>query len=63
MLLPADSHVHTQWSWDAPNGDIAALVCAAVELGLPSIAFTEHLDHTVWQVAPDDLDPDHLLFG
>jgi histidinol-phosphatase (PHP family) len=28
--------------------------CArAVELGLPSVAFTEHVDHTRWVVAPD----------
>jgi histidinol-phosphatase (PHP family) len=28
--------------------------CArAVELGLPAIAFTEHLDHTAWIVEPD----------
>ena len=63
MLLPADSHVHTQWSWDAPNGDMAGSCARAVELGLPAIAFTEHLDHTVWRVAPDDLNPDHLLIG
>jgi histidinol-phosphatase (PHP family) len=31
-----------------------ALSCArAVDLGLPAIAFTEHLDHTVWTVALD----------
>jgi len=36
--------------------------CArAVELGLPAIAFTEHLDHTVWTVSPDAIDgSDHL---
>jgi histidinol-phosphatase (PHP family) len=28
--------------------------CArAVEIGLPAIAFTEHLDHTVWRIAVD----------
>jgi histidinol-phosphatase (PHP family) len=32
--------------------------CArAVELGLQAIAFTEHLDHTVWTLAPGDIDP------
>jgi histidinol-phosphatase (PHP family) len=31
--------------------------CArAVDLGLPAIAFTEHLDHTVWRVAQDVID-------
>ena len=36
--------------------------CAqAVDLGLPAIAFTEHLDHTVWTVSLDALDEsDHL---
>ncbi len=28
----------------------------AVELGLPAIAFTEHLDHTVWTVDLDDVE-------
>lgn len=33
----------------------------AVALGLPAVAFTEHLDHTVWRVAMGELDPnDHL---
>lgn len=40
----ADSHVHTQWSWDATRGDMEASCRRAVELGLPSIAFTEHAD-------------------
>ncbi len=61
MTLPADSHVHTQWSWDAPNGDMVASCLRALELGLPAIAFTEHVDHTVWRVARDDLGPDHPL--
>jgi len=33
----------------------------AVELGLPAIAFTEHVDHTVWRVALDQVDPEHPL--
>lgn len=53
MTLPADSHVHSEWSWDAPLGDMAATCERAVRLGLPAIAFTEHLDHTVWQIALD----------
>lgn len=61
MNLPTDSHVHTEWSWDAPNGDMVATCARAVELGLPAIAFTEHVDHTVWRVAMDGLEPDHLL--
>lgn len=60
-MLPADSHVHSQWSWDAPNGSMHASCERAVELGLPAIAFTEHLDHTVWRVALDQVGPDHPL--
>lgn len=40
----ADNHVHTQWSWDASRGDMEATCRRAVELGLGSIAFTEHAD-------------------
>lgn len=47
MSLPADNHVHSQWSWDAvTRGDLEATCARAVELGLPSVAFTEHVDHT-----------------
>lgn len=36
--------------------------CArAEELGLPALAFTEHLDHTKWRVELDSLEADHLL--
>ena len=62
MMLPADSHVHSEWSWDAPLGSMMGSCRRAVELGLPALAFTEHLDHTVWRVAAEDLAPDnHLL--
>jgi histidinol-phosphatase (PHP family) len=60
MSLPTDSHVHTQWSWDAVNGSMELSCRQAVDLGLPAIAFTEHLDHTVW--SPVDLTPtDHMV--
>ncbi len=36
--------MHTEWSWDAPNGDMERTCARAFELGLPSIAFTEHAD-------------------
>jgi histidinol-phosphatase (PHP family) len=49
--LPADDHVHSEWSWDTPVGDMEQSCARALELGLPAIAFTEHLDHTVWRVA------------
>jgi histidinol-phosphatase (PHP family) len=47
VSLPADNHVHSQWSWDAASrGDLEATCARAVEIGLPSVAFTEHVDHT-----------------
>ncbi|MFN8172658.1 MAG: PHP domain-containing protein [Candidatus Nanopelagicales bacterium] len=42
--LPADDHVHTQWSWDTALGDMAATCARALELGLPAVSFTEHAD-------------------
>lgn len=60
-MLPADSHVHSEWSWDAPGGSMERTCERAVEIGLPALAFTEHLDHTVWTVEPEHLVPyDHL---
>ena len=50
--LPADSHVHTEWSWDAPRGSMEQ-PCARAALGLPAIAFTEHFDLTRWMIAPE----------
>jgi histidinol-phosphatase (PHP family) len=48
VSLPPDNHVHTEWSWDAVAGSMEASCVRALELGLPSIAFTEHVDHTRW---------------
>jgi histidinol-phosphatase (PHP family) len=60
-MLPADGHVHSEWSWDAPEGSMKRCCALALELGLPAIAFTEHIDYTVWTVALDALDGnDHL---
>ncbi|GIE88278.1 PHP domain-containing protein [Actinoplanes regularis] len=69
--LPADSHVHSEWSWDTLTGSMAGSCERAVEIGLPVIAFTEHVDHTSWRVpatgpyASSELtaaaDPDGLL--
>jgi histidinol-phosphatase (PHP family) len=42
--MPADNHVHSQFSWDAPLGDMDATCARAAGLGLPSVAFTEHVD-------------------
>ncbi|WP_426503411.1 PHP domain-containing protein [Dactylosporangium sp. McL0621] len=52
-MLPADSHVHSEWSWDAPLASMERTCAEATRLGLAAIAFTEHLDHTVWPVAVD----------
>jgi len=33
----------------------------AIALGVPAVAFTEHVDHTVWRVAMAGLEPHHHL--
>jgi histidinol-phosphatase (PHP family) len=48
LVLPPDGHVHTEWSWDAVAGSMERSCARAVELGLPSIAFTDHADYTRW---------------
>src|SRR6266542_300240 len=52
-MLPPDNHVHTQWSWDADAGSMEASCARAVEQGLPSIAFTDHMEFTRWVIAPE----------
>ena len=48
-MRPPDNHVHTGWSWDTPTSSTMRKACErAVGLGLPAIAFTEHLDFTDW---------------
>lgn len=54
MSLPPDDHTHSEWSWDASDGSMDGACARAAELGLPSIAFTEHVDHTRWEL-PDEL--------
>jgi histidinol-phosphatase (PHP family) len=56
VVLPADGHVHTEWSWDAPDGSMERTCERAVEMGLPAVAFTEHADYTTWPVTASDLD-------
>lgn len=56
--LPPDSHVHTEWSWDAPDGSMERTCLRAVELGLPSVAFTEHADMTHWTLPADEPVPE-----
>jgi histidinol-phosphatase (PHP family) len=43
--------VHTEWSWDTATGDMERTCARAVELGLPAVAFTEHVDHVSWWVS------------
>jgi histidinol-phosphatase (PHP family) len=67
MALTGDGHVHTEWSWDVglgrPHGEAAGrmedMCRRAVQIGLPALAFTEHLDVTDWAIEPGDL-PDRL---
>jgi histidinol-phosphatase (PHP family) len=48
-MMPTDNHVHTRWSWDTATSSSMQLACArAVEIGLPGLAFTEHVDFTEW---------------
>jgi histidinol-phosphatase (PHP family) len=47
-VLPADNHVHTEWSYDTSADASMVRSCEqAIAIGLPSIAFTEHLEFTV----------------
>jgi histidinol-phosphatase (PHP family) len=55
-VLPPDDHTHSEWSWDARAGSMAGSCARAVELGLPSIAFTEHVDVTRWIVPAEARD-------
>jgi histidinol-phosphatase (PHP family) len=64
MELPADSHVHSEWSWDTggPSSDavgrMRATCARAVRIGLPALFFTEHLDVPgTWRAEPRDLMP------
>ncbi|GAA0552919.1 PHP domain-containing protein [Paractinoplanes ferrugineus] len=50
MIQPADGHVHTEFSWDAPDGSMERTCARAVRLGLPAVAFTEHVDYSRWSV-------------
>jgi histidinol-phosphatase (PHP family) len=49
VMKPADNHVHTQWSWDTSLEASMERSCQrALALGIPSIAFTEHVDFNAW---------------
>ena len=47
--LPSDNHVHTEFSWDTgPDASMVNTCRRAVEIGLPAVSFTEHVDFTDW---------------
>jgi histidinol-phosphatase (PHP family) len=52
QVLPPDRHIHTQWSWDAPYGDMERACRRAVQLGLRSVTFTDHADFSVKTLSP-----------
>ena len=51
-MLPPDNHVHSEYSWDALAGSMERTCERAVEIGLPSVAFTEHADFSVSKMTP-----------
>lgn len=64
MILPADSHVYSEWSWDTGGPTSAAagrmeLMCAlAVRIGLPAVVFTEHVDFDdAWRTTRENVMP------
>jgi histidinol-phosphatase (PHP family) len=61
FVLPPDDHVHTEWSWDTTAGDMDRTCRRAVELGLPSVAFTDHAEFAPRVVEPASEIPDALL--
>lgn len=60
MDLPADGHVHSEYSWDTGGpassaaGTMARTCARALHLGVPAVVFTEHLEFTGWTAAPED---------
>lgn len=61
MMLPADTHVHSEFSWDTGGptslsaaGTMRRTCAQAVRIGLPVVIFTEHLDPSGWRAAPED---------
>lgn len=69
MTLPADAHVHSEWSWDTGGptseaaGRMRATCAQAVKIGLPAVIFTEHLDFArTWRAEPEDLMPHQRKF-
>jgi histidinol-phosphatase (PHP family) len=62
-VLPVDNHVHSQWSFDTGGQSSMAGACErALALGLPAVAFTEHVEWTDW-IADDVIADDPLTLG
>ena len=57
-MLPSDNHVHSEFSWDALAGSMERTCERAVEIGLPSIAFTEHADFSISEMTPENWFPE-----
>jgi histidinol-phosphatase (PHP family) len=48
-MRPSDNHVHSEWSYDTGYQTSMEECCRwAVEAGVPAVAFTEHVDFTMW---------------
>lgn len=48
-MVPPDNHVHSEWSYDTTGDAPMRGACErALALGVPAVAFTEHLDFTTW---------------
>lgn len=71
MTLPADSHVHSEFSWDTggphspARGTMEATCARAAAIGVPALFFTEHLDlEDAWFTDPEDFgDHERHLVG
>jgi histidinol-phosphatase (PHP family) len=64
VVVPADNHVHSEWSYDTTDEASMTGACErALEVGVPAIAFTEHLDFSTWgagdPIAQAGLEPRH----
>jgi histidinol-phosphatase (PHP family) len=60
-MLPCDSHVHSEWSWDtggptSPAAGSMEQTCAGAKtMGLPALVFSDQLDLTGWRLEADDV--------
>ncbi|WP_369069075.1 PHP domain-containing protein [Kineococcus terrestris] len=61
--LPSDEHVHSEFSWDAVDGDMEATCRRALALGLPAVSFAEHVDLTAWALPPGGWTPPEGVRG